>query len=1044
MDILPKYLFMSVPHYQQNNILPEQLIYLHNPAYANQAVTLPLIQPSKPMQQNTTTAATITTSSLVEHQQQHATSGYKTCCQPSAALVNSSVSQRGMTITGDELRRHQHHQPDGTHANGTSSSSQNQLAIQLRQPPPPPQELDAANLLAGSSSLQSRPTTFLPYLQSEAARRLQLQRSRSSEKDSKSFSGNQPSNGAGAGGNNNGHQSSVAGGLAPPDAGGESSKAGTGAQSASSTSAVVRQGAVDGRQRRRRSRATKSANPIWRLIRPHKSGESNRADNDPESNREQQQHQLRPVHSGGQQQPRHSRSSSTTSSALVRQGDDDDDDDDDDYRHHRHFQARASICSNNLWRIGPTRRCSLAVPMANYPSYYRPLAQFQQQQRGSGSGAGSLLNTISGSSLPPIVAHYHINGHHHHHHQDDDSEASSTSSSDGHAHSHYKSGAAIAGLISQTTNLAVDPERIFGDSSRSGRQLEMGSMTSGGFISNSVQGQRGVNAIPPRRSVTPSSFQSEPQNSLPTPPPPLPPADFSESPPMLDVARPASSRVNNFYDHQQGPLCNLMLSSRRLAPEHDSRTHMSLIGHESYPDQVESSSSVATTTIQQHPRYLQAHEDAYRQSDVPMMVDHHVYQAQQQQQQRPRHVPMARSISNNHRAALNDIGGLRVAPNPPPAAAYQCGPYLSPIDHHHHHHHQSMPRSRSTDQRLSSATDMLTANGQRLFQHGQQQNYPAYAGNERQQLKHSQTMLDNLDARRQLQQQQQQHSIGRQLGQAYIQRLQRQPAIYSLQHQSRTMLPFNKNALAMANLVAGQAKQQQQSALLNRAHYPTQLSEPSIDMLRRCKSQTSLNRKVAAGCSLNSTDCGHCAAEAVLMSSKRAALAAANQLCSTTSRAGHRPQSESRARLNSAGGHRSERLDVCPGPAGHDYRQCRGGFDVVEADGKASHCAPAFVKTMPAAERAKSYSLADDKSGCRCSALVGGGSGSGSGSGGGESTVARPQQGAGQQQQPSTLDLLKLINEVDKAIQNAMFIAQHIDNLDEFESVSGVQSEVDV
>lgn len=34
------------------------------------------------------------------------------------------------------------------------------------------------------------------------------------------------------------------------------------------------------------------------------------------------------------------------------------------------------------------------------------------------------------------------------------------------------------------------------------------------------------------------------------------------------------------------------------------------------------------------------------------------------------------------------------------------------------------------------------------------------------------------------------------------------------------------------------------------------------------------------------------------------------------------------------------------------------------------------------------------------------------------------------------LGLMKLVSEVDKAIQNAMFIAQHIDNLDEFESVS--------
>lgn len=948
MDILPKYLFMSVPQYQQNNILPEQLIYLHNQAYATQAVTLPLKQPS------------IITGSLpnrIVEQNQHGSSSHTTCCQ--SAFIDGPRQNFNTSST----KQFHANQLDATCLNEIVSSPS--FPIQSTRHP---QELNAA-LLLSSQALQTRPTTFLPYLQSEAARRLQLQRSRSSEKDNKSTSENQPTSGT-----SNGNE---AAGTSCGDPKSDRSRDKRDV-STNSCAAIDLGASEDGKKKKSRS---SSSNPIWRLFKPNKLDDPR--DRDPELSTEQQQPQI-------QLQHRNSRSSSATSSPVARH----DEDEDDDYKHHRHFQARASICSNNLWRIGPTRRCSLAVPMVNYPSYYRPLVQLQQQ-RGSGSGCGSMLNTISGSScLPPIVAHRHMEG--------EDSEAATSSDET----PNYNPGSAIRGLIDRTTTL-VHPERML--DSRAGLH-EMGPMTSGGFISIGSQMQPGVNAIPPRRSVTPTSFQSESQSTMPTPPPPLPP-DFTEST-STNGGRNAQVHLARINYNQQQRISNPWSGSQSAR----------MLQINSFDQDPETSSSV-TTTIQ-HPQYVPTDLTFCHQSNQ-LMNERILKQHQQPQQNQSVSMSSARSMSN-YRPCVNDLDPADVVTtrhsrydntisdhdpsrtmNPTIGGVYRSGPYLSLEQ-------PSMSRSRSTDHRLfkltrdpSCSNDIITNVGSGL----ERPNYQAYV-NDQQQPNYNQMSADTTGVRRQ-----QYHSIGRQLGQAYIQRLQRQPAIYPLQHQSRTMLPFIRDVhgLAMANLASEQSSRQQPVRYNDRGSY--QLSgEPSIDMMRRSRSQTSLNRKpVAPGC-LSSMDCRHCMVEGTILSSELASTA--NQQCTTRSL--HRPQSETRGRLNSSGV-RSNRVDACLRDPALSCQQSRRFDD--EVNQGISHCASASMRTMPN-ERARNHFISNDETACRCSAL-------------GDSIVVTPNTNQPRlTNQLSPLNLLKLINEVDKAIQNAMFIAQHIDNLDEFESVS--------
>uniref|UniRef100_A0A6G1SFK3 Neuronal acetylcholine receptor subunit alpha-4 n=1 Tax=Aceria tosichella TaxID=561515 RepID=A0A6G1SFK3_9ACAR len=189
-------------------------------------------------------------------------------------------------------------------------------------------------------------------------------------------------------------------------------------------------------------------------------------------------------------------------------------------------------------------------------------------------------------------------------------------------------------------------------------------------------------------------------------------------------------------------------------------------------------------------------------------------------------------------------------------------------------------------------------------------------------------------------------------------------------------------------------------------------------MLRRSKSQTSLTRKAAQGC-VSSVDCRHCMAEGVAIINSHIKQAADQQL--GTGHSLQQPHIERRGGLNSTG-YRSGDGGGAEGgfrEAAKSYRQCRG-LDAQEINQRVPHCPQTGMRTAPT-ERARKHFVSNDENACRCSAVGG--------------SVTPNTNQARLTNQLSTLNLLKLINEVDKAIQNAMFIAQHIDNLDEFESV---------
>lgn len=193
IDILPRYLFMNLPQYQtqQANILPEQLIYLHNPAYATQAVSWPVTLASHGEQRELITSTTregVMASSNNQCQKRPATSG------DIEGYIDNNNTHGLNNSSGHQLSVDK---SSSAHTNTTTSNNEFSANNQLKATcsyTKPLLELGTSNLnyAPPGSSTHQQSTLFLPYLQSEAARRLRMQRSRSSDRE-RSISDNQQS-----------------------------------------------------------------------------------------------------------------------------------------------------------------------------------------------------------------------------------------------------------------------------------------------------------------------------------------------------------------------------------------------------------------------------------------------------------------------------------------------------------------------------------------------------------------------------------------------------------------------------------------------------------------------------------------------------------------------------------------------------------------------------------------------------------------------------------------------------------------------------------
>lgn len=895
MDILPKYLFMSVPQYQsqQANILPEQLIYLHNQAYATQAVSLPPQQPSSEVKKQQPETSEV----LRKH--------HETVVNMTDHQTNQTRTTRHQISTGAWLSASANKTAPLMN-NGSNKNRPEMASCQSSSRPSArhPLELNASNLLgvnnANSSQQGQASSFFLPYLQSETARRLQLQRSRSSERD-RSTSDNQHSS-------NNGINCDK----------GLSSLGNTGRQQ----KPPVRPKSADSHDRDKRKQTEtsdhgKSKSSFWHLFKSSKST----------SERD------------GHQQPTNQvrlSTSSSTSSALF--------DPNDDYQHHRHFQARASICSNNLWRIGPTRRCSLAVP-TNYPTYYRPLAQLQHHHQ-----LGQTVNTIGGCLQKPTL--YHIHG--------DDSSQSSSSSDAAHRNHHRNGsrGAIRTPVTTATTNLMTRSKLV------PTTQNPEETITSDGFISIGAQLPHAVGAMPPRHQVeivpplSRTNFSSHPP-----PPSPIPPAEF-RGPSQLS----ASGYVHRNQPQQSIWRTDLVAGNASVTTESQKMNHM---GHNN-----NNTNSATNVTCYQ----------PYRQS---CSLTNSINQMQQLSGQFKSSIPsgyhqvslsgdqnfnMIDTTSNIQRPQQHQSPQLLTQqlilapPNDSMASHQHLGPQYAGIG-------QLMPRSRSTDHRLSSiiinSSNGLNQPNDRI---GLQK--PQIHQINRQPIKWST---------------QGQHSIGRALGQVYMQRLQRQPTIYSL-HSG--ISPNAQRDKVTMNLIPldGQLRRSHQQQRLGQHR----LQQPSIEMMRRSMSQTSLNRRPQYG--LGAIDCEHCIRGAGFRQDEFNFRG--------------RPRSEIRDRLNSASGCVAAGGSFKNLPREHNKESPRCVDTCANCTDQG--CLNGSIKVLIGGP----HESQNENNTCRC------------GSAAEQLTIANHKQPP-----LSTLNLMKLISEVEKAIQNAMFIAQHIDNLDEFESV---------
>lgn len=819
IDVLPKFLFMNVPQYQSSStVLPEQLIYSHNSAYAAQSRQQPA--------NNGDPLAQLDPAMLLARQQQQQQQQWQQT-YPNATANAQQQQQQQTNLQPSSM-------PTNKQRGQLKQLNVNSLDSQLMQ---------QANKLGTSPS-----SLFLPYLQSEAARRLQLQRSRSSERDTRSNMSDLQANQCDTSGiqmslANDKRQTSIEMRQAPT---GQKQQLG----GARVTSGKRRRPSQDN-SNNKDNQAGQSPS-IWRLFSSSSAGKTSRAtqakanqahqncDND---NRRQQQRNLR------RQQLDNEGSNDENNNDEDDKDDEDDNDDQYDYQHHNHFKARASICSTNLWRIGPTRRCSVAVP-ANYPTYYRPIvAAVSPNLAGLNP---TQLSTISGGCINSSHHHHH----HHHHSQRDDSDESSS----------VHEGVAIGALVrSAAANLAVRPRE---QTQGAGQYLQPPTVMFGG------QQMKPLYAVQPELAQQRNLGSQQLESPQPlAPPPPLPPTSISG----------VTSRLNGGAQYQPIRQQNTLQMLQPNAMVHQQ-------------------SQIANQYLRQQ-QLLHLHQ--------PQLVN-----------------------SRGTRLNLSAVGS-NFEQN---QSHFRC---QQPIQ---------IPRSRSTGQQLCS------------YAIGNQPQYLVSAANQQ---------AHNQGASWQQQQQQQQQpkpgnyylqssqSIGRALGQAYMQRLQRQPAVFSMQTNNMAGQPQIRTSRSMqrgAYLIPLQAVNSQPASQQSFEFNQPQQQLYHDSNIRRCRSQTSLDRRAKLASNLQ------CCADNSIESANNHY---SHQACNLTGSMRRRPQ------------------DLQQQPA-------------AQIQGK--HCC---------------------------------------GQRDGSSRYAKTKRSLSRQPPPLTqLGYLKLINQVDKAIQNAMFIAQHIDNLDEFESVS--------
>lgn len=852
--------------------------------------------------------------------------------QQSNSKINMAEPMKNDAVGGSYNNKN--HRPKLSSANqqrSSSSRSSGRHPLEL--------QLDANNLAtnlnnANAPLAHQQGGLFLPYLQSDTARRLQLQRSRSSERD-KSNSDNHPPEASNTNNNNqincdNDRQP----GQSRPQVRSKSVERSTQAINIvdSNKTNDNNNRAPNKKVARQDSSKQPSKLPFWRIFKSPKSTASDKSD------------ATQPVATAAagttsnlSHQGRLSMASST-SSALF--------DPNDEYQHHRHFQARASICSNNLWRIGPTRRCSLAVP-ANFPTYYKPLAQLQHQhQHLSGQSINTISGCIQGTSNKQPPVHYHVHG----------EESTQTSSSS----TTVQERSAVGTLVSvATSNLVTRPKQAISGVSSSTRlqEREMEPITSGGFIQIGAQMPPPVSAIPPRQQPVNDTNRIY-SNHTPAPPPPLPPVDFIGQTPA--PAHQYLTQIVQMQQHQKQLQQQRSLGGTQMM-EHSFGQHP--VGRYVEPamSRQQSGQSVSLMRPGSHISQHLPMSGQYMTSTRPVGQDEKNLHAAIIQQQR-------RQTQQVHPSQQVFLAGAN--------GPIQIGQQQHQFGlHGANFANQSMPRSRSTDHRLSNVLNM----------NSNQMNQPKLSEDQNALLMHQ---MNQANWGPQLQH----NTVGRQVNnQAYqSQKLQRQPTIYSL-HSGLSGLQRETNFVPLETQI--------------RQRFSNYQPEQSIDMMRRSRSQSSLNRRA----NLELSNCEHCD---VRRDPHDLSVFYPN---SSRTNMMPRPKSEIRGRLNSAG-------------------RCQFGDDtqvsrsIRQYDGMLmdkQHCNDCSGQIMVNWRRGTSGAdLMTANSSCRCNNTMTGL--------GGASNVAKINQA---HQQISTLNMMKLVNEVEKAIQNAMFIAQHIDNLDEFESV---------
>lgn len=829
VEILPKYLFVNVPQYQtdqQTYILPEQLIYPHNSAYLNN-----------------------------QTQQQQ---------QQQKARPNSAASGW----------------PIDSQLNPTAASKHKQAGkvSKIKQLNPGSLDMDTApNALSMSHS-----SLFLPYLHSEAARRLQMQRSRSSDRDQKSSSDNQNQ---------------------------QSATSGTDGNSNLETLALNKQNRSDSNYRIHMIPATSNASneqqqqqhqqQIRQQLAKHDNKSSLGDDKSVDTTKSQSKISLFSRLIGRQgrrgssnpedQSDQYSCSSSRRKSSFGLQlfgeskvNDESSSSAENDYQYHNNFQARASICSTNMWRVGPARLT--AVPVApNYPTYYRPIVQLAK----SGHPESALY--LDGNRISEINS------------------SLSESSSSTHGPNYQ------APWNQQTCNLThLHPSQL-----NSAGQQEVTEMLIRGERSDPVQ----LSAASFRlTSDSRGSNRDSESTPLPSPPPPLP-MYSSGIRNENQVPRSYPTGYHVFGQQQSDPI---ILNPATL-----------IRGQARHPMQR------LTTCLYDNQGFEQTNPTMLTTSQMMMMP------------------PKLRSTSKNsfdtmanHQTA--DIGHI-------------CQP-------------QSLdsrvifiPKSRSIDNRLGNIPNTYIGETTRIVQPSvsdlRNTSFidPSVGQTQHNDRLGTSQMIQNFPQIR-IQQNHNPLTIGRALGQAYVQRLTRQPTVHSLprphspqnQHQSRRVLnqPLDvsqRGQIYLKSFDSYRMQQQQQ-----------QRQEQGI---RRSKSHGSLIRR-AQHPTLSTFD-----------QYNETEFDALDRSMTLRRRNGSHKINGQQKNYTTGKQEPKQSAEQC-------YCSRQNGSKV-------------YLNGQPVARRVQPLAM------------------------------LHPAQ--------ARLVVAKLIHEVDKAIQNAMFIAQHIDNYDEFESVSNNQ-----